>query len=60
MNINKMKAVICTRYGAPEVLKIREVEKPTPKDDEVCIKVYAAGVTASDIFLRGQNVALLG
>jgi len=53
-----MKAAICTKYGAPEVFKIMEVEKPTPKDNEVCIKIYAAGVTASDIFLRGSNIPL--
>ena len=51
-----MKAVICTKYGAPDVFKIAEVAKPEPKDDEVCIKVYAAGVTASDIFIRSMNI----
>jgi len=54
-----MKAVICTKYGPPEVLKIREVEKPTPKDNEVCIRVYSAGVTDSDIFMRSLNVSLV-
>jgi len=54
-----MKAVICTKYGSPGVLKIKEIEKPTPKNDEVCIKIYAAGVTASDIFIRGSNIPLL-
>ena len=54
-----MKAVICTKYGTPEkVLKIAEVEKPTPKDDEVCIKIYAAGVTASDIYIRRGYLSL--
>jgi len=53
-----MKAAICTKYGAPEVLKIMEVEKPIPKDNEVCIKIYAAGVTASDIFIRSSNIPL--
>ncbi|MCL2066214.1 MAG: NAD(P)-dependent alcohol dehydrogenase [Treponema sp.] len=53
-----MKAAICTKYGAPEVFKITEVEKPAPKDDEVCIKIYAAGVCASDIFIRGSNIPL--
>lgn len=48
-----MKAVVCTKYGPPEVLQIREVEKPAPKDDEVCVKVFATAVTASDCIVRG-------
>ena len=55
---NKMKAIICTKYGLPEVLQIKEVEKPSPQNDEVCIKIYAAGVTASDIFIRSSNMPL--
>lgn len=47
-----MKAVICTRYGAPNVLKIREVPKPTPKADEVLIKIRATSVASSDTELR--------
>jgi NADPH:quinone reductase-like Zn-dependent oxidoreductase len=56
--MDKMKAVICNKYGTPEVLQVSEVIKPTPKDNEVLIKVYAAGVTASDIFMRSQNIPL--
>jgi hypothetical protein len=42
-----MRAAVCTRYGAPEVLQLREVEKPVPRDDEVLIKVHATAVTSS-------------
>ena len=43
-----MKAIVCTKYGSPNVLKLEEVEKPAPTDDEVLIKVYAAGANAAD------------
>jgi len=47
-----MKAVICTKYGAPEVLQIREVEKPIPKSNEVLIKIYATTVHIGDTKIR--------
>ena len=53
-----MRAIVCTRYGGPDVLELREVEQPSPKDDEVCIRIMATAVTASDIFIRGSDIPL--
>jgi NADPH:quinone reductase-like Zn-dependent oxidoreductase len=54
-----MKAIICTKYGPPEVLQISQCQKPIPKRDEVLIKIYATSVTNSDIFIRGSNAPLM-
>lgn len=54
-----MKAVICTKYGSPEVLKLQEVPVPNPKDNEVLIKVCATAVTASDVLMRGLNAPFI-
>lgn len=51
-----MKAVVCMKYGPPEVLEFREVEKPVPKDDELLVKVSATTVTVADIRVRSFTV----
>jgi NADPH:quinone reductase-like Zn-dependent oxidoreductase len=47
-----MKAAICTRYGPPEVLLVRDVEKPQPEADEVVVRIHASTVNSSDWFIR--------
>ena len=50
-----MRAVVHDRYGPPEVLRLEEVERPTPKEGEVLVKVHATSVTRSDCGMRGAE-----
>ena len=50
-----MKARLLTKYGSPDVLQFKDVEKPSPTDDEVLIKVLAASVNAADADVTGDQ-----
>lgn len=52
MNAQKMKAVVCTQYGSPDFLQLREVAVPSPQEDEVLVRVHASTVTAADTMMR--------
>jgi len=47
--MEKMKAVVCTNFRSPEVLQIKNVEKPVPENNEVLIKIHPTSVTAAEM-----------
>ncbi|MGB3587587.1 MAG: NAD(P)-dependent alcohol dehydrogenase [Tunicatimonas sp.] len=55
----KMKAMVATGYGSPEVLQLQEVNQPQPNKNEVLIKIHATSVTASDVLIRGLKAPLM-
>lgn len=50
-----MKAIVCKKYGSPDVLQLQEVEKPSPKDDELLIKIHAASINSRDWRMMRAN-----
>ncbi len=50
-----MKAIVCTKYGSPDVLQLQDVKKPSPKDDEVLIKIQAASINSRDWRMMRAN-----
>jgi NADPH:quinone reductase-like Zn-dependent oxidoreductase len=55
-----MKAIVCTEYGSPDVLQLKEVPKPTPDDDQVLVRIHAASLNAADLeTLRGVFIVRL-
>src|SRR5260221_9154329 len=53
-----MKAIVCTKYGPPDVLQLQEMHKPPAGNNEVCIKIFAKVVPSSDCLIRGSKVPL--
>jgi len=56
--MTKMKAIVRTKFGAPEVLQLQEVEKPVPTNNEILVKVHAGTVTRGDVVMRDLSPSM--
>ncbi|MHA1505488.1 MAG: hypothetical protein ACTSPT_09910 [Candidatus Heimdallarchaeota archaeon] len=53
-----MKAIVYEKFGTPDVLELKEIEQPVPKEDEICIKMHATSVNAIDMIFRSGDTFL--
>jgi len=54
-----MKAIVWTKYGSPDGLQLKDVEKPVPKDDQILVKIHATSITAGDCEMRRLELPLM-